>query len=137
MASNSDLRVCRRDDVLDVLNIGELHGQRIDTLSKGQRKRLQLAMALLTSHPVVLLDEPFDGLDLRLTRQVIALFKRLADNGRSLVVSIHDMHDFTRVCHRVVRLDDGRTVADGSLGELRARTGLPTAHLDEIFLALA
>jgi len=123
-------------DILTVLRIDDLGDQRIDTLSKGQRKRLLLAMALLTPHPVLLLDEPFDGLDVRLTRDVIALLRRIAEAGRSLVLSIHAMHDAARVCHRIVLLDDGRSVAQGSLDELRARVNLPGAQLDEIVLAL-
>lgn len=126
-----------REDVLAVLRIAELRDQRIDTLSKGQRKRLLLAMTLLVPQPVLLLDEPFDGLDLRLTRDVIALFRRVVQSGRSLVVSIHAMHDATKVCDRLVLMDDGRTVAEGTLSELRLQSGLPDAQLDEIFLAFA
>lgn len=126
-----------RDDVLAVLRIAEMRNQRIDTLSKGQRKRLLLAMTLLVPQPVLLLDEPFDGLDLRLTRDVIALFRRVAQTGRSLVVSIHAMHDAAKVCDRLVLMDDGRTVAEGTLAELRAQSGLTAAELEEIFLAFA
>lgn len=123
------------DDVRSVLRIAELGGQRIDRLSKGQRKRLLLAMALLTPHPLLLLDEPFDGLDLRLTRDVITLLRRQAAAGRSIVVSLHALLDAERVCDRVVLLDDGRTVADGTFAELRERAALPDAPLDEVFLA--
>lgn len=126
----------RRDDVLTVLRIAELGEQRIDTLSKGQRKRVLLAMALLVPHPVLLLDEPFDGLDLRLVREVIALLRREAAAGRSIVISLHVMPDAERVCDRVTLLDDGRTVATGSVEALRAQAGLPGAPLDEVFLAL-
>ncbi len=124
-------------DILRVLRIAELGAQPIGALSKGQRKRLLLAMALRTPHPVLLLDEPFDGLDLQLTRDVIALLQRVARAGRSLVLSIHNMQDAERVCDRLVLLDDGRTVAQGSLDELRERAGLPDAALEDVFLALA
>ena len=123
------------DDIRRVLRIGELGTQRIGTLSKGQRKRLLLALALQMPHPVLLLDEPFDGLDIRLTRDVIALLKSIARDGRSIVVSLHDMHDAARVCDRLVLLDDGRTVAEGTLAELRERSGLADADLEEVFLA--
>jgi ABC-type multidrug transport system ATPase subunit len=106
-------------------------------LSKGQRKRVLLALALTAPQPVVLMDEPFDGLDLRQTREAIALFRRVAGEGRSLVLSIHSMTDAARVCDRLVLLSDGRTVAEGTLDELRQRAGIPTADLEEVFLALA
>jgi ABC-type multidrug transport system ATPase subunit len=124
-------------EILRVLRIAELGSQPIAALSKGQRKRLLLAMALRTPHPVLLLDEPFDGLDLQLTREVIALLRHVAQSGRTLVLSIHNMQDASRVCDRLVLLDDGRTVAQGSLDELRERAGTPEAALDEVFLALA
>jgi len=85
----------------------------------------------------VLMDEPFDGLDLRQTREAIALLKRIAESGRSLLVSLHSMSDATRVCDRLVLMSDGRVPAAGTLQELRARAGLPGADLEEVFLALA
>ncbi len=124
-------------DVLQTLRIEELGAQPVGTLSKGQRKRLLLAIALLSTRPVVILDEPFDGLDLRLTRATIALFRRLAARGRSLVLSIHAMADAERVADRLVLLSDGRTIGDGTLEQLRAVTSLPNASLEELFLALS
>ncbi len=124
-------------DLARVLRLDELRDHQLGTLSKGQRKRVLLGLALLTPQPIVLMDEPFDGLDLRQTRETIALFRRLAESGRSLVVSIHSMSDATRVCDRLVLLSDGRAIAEGTLDELRARAGLPNADLEEVFLALA
>ncbi len=117
------------------LRIDELARQSIGTLSKGQRKRLLLAFALQMPSDVLLLDEPFDGLDLRLTRDVAALLRAQAAVGRSLVISMHDLHGASRVCDRLVLLDDGRVVADGTLTELRDRSGRVDAELDEVFLA--
>jgi ABC-type multidrug transport system ATPase subunit len=126
-----------RGELADMLALDELTGRRVGDLSKGQRKRVLLAIALTAPQPVVLMDEPFDGLDLRQTRETIALFRRLAREGRSLVLSIHSMSDAARVCDRLVLLSDGRTVAEGTLEELRERAGLEQPDLEEIFLALA
>jgi ABC-2 type transport system ATP-binding protein len=106
------------------------------TLSKGQRKRVLLAAALLTPQPLVLMDEPFDGLDLRQIREVTPLLKAHAGRGRTLLVSLHQLVDAGRVCDRLVLLSGGRLVAQGTLDELRQRVGLPHATLEEIFLAL-
>jgi ABC-type multidrug transport system ATPase subunit len=123
------------DAVQRVLRIHELGAQRIDTLSKGQRKRLLLAMALQMPQPVILLDEPFDGLDVQLTRQVIALFRQVVAYGRTLVVSLHAMPDAAKVCDRLVLMNDGVSIADGTLEELRRVHNLPDAELEDVFLA--
>ena len=123
-------------EVARLLDLLPLERQRVGTLSKGQRKRMLIALALLTPQPLVLLDEPFDGLDLRQTREVAPLFRHIATTGRSLLLSIHQLHDAARVCDRLVLLSDGRVAGEGSLDELRVRAGLPGADLDEVFLAL-
>ncbi len=63
-------------------------------------------MALLVPHPVLLLDEPCDGLDLRMACDVNALLRRDAAAGRSIVISLHVMQDAERVCDRVTLLDE-------------------------------
>lgn len=118
------------------LRLDELMKSRTGTLSKGERKRVLLALGLLTPHPLLMLDEPFDGLDLRQTRDVMQLLKAHAATGRTLMLSIHQLIDAGRVCDRLVLLSAGRTVGEGSLAELRAKTNLPDAGVEEIFLAL-
>ena len=67
---------------MDRLGLTPLRHKRLRTLSKGQRKRTLLAIALIAPHPVLLLDEPFDGLDLRQTREVAQLLRSVAATGR-------------------------------------------------------
>lgn len=118
------------------LGVEPLGNRRVGTLSKGERKRVLLALALLTPQPIVLIDEPFDGLDLRQMRDVGVLFRRVVDEGRTLLLSIHQLSDAARICDRLVLLSDGCVVGEGTLDELRARAGLPEGGLDEVFLAL-
>jgi ABC-2 type transport system ATP-binding protein len=110
--------------------------RRVRALSKGYARRLLLALGLLVPHPVVLMDEPFDGFDLRQTRDVVGLLRAEAVKGRSLVLAIHQLADAERVCDRFVLLSQGRMRGSGTLAELRAQTGLGNAGLEEIFLAL-
>ena len=125
-------------EIASVLGLDELRGRRLGTLSKGERKRVLLGLTLASPQPIVLMDEPFDGLDLRQTRATIAMFRRLAEGGRSIVLSIHSMPDAARVCDRLVLLNDGTTIAEGTLGELRGQAGVPAdADLEDVFLALA
>ena len=95
-----------------------------------------LALALITPHPLLLMDEPFDGFDLRQTREIMDVLRDVARNGRTLVLAIHQLIDAERVCDRFVLLADGRVRGVGTLAELRAQTGKPAAGLEEVFLAL-
>jgi ABC-2 type transport system ATP-binding protein len=106
------------------------------TLSKGYRRRLLLAVALLAPQPLLLLDEPFDGLDLHQVRSVVALLRRLPAEGRTLLLSIHQLKDAERVCDRFALLAEGRLLGVGSLPELRVQAGLTAGGLEEVFLAL-
>jgi ABC-2 type transport system ATP-binding protein len=123
-------------ELVESLKLQILMQSRIGSLSKGERKRLLLALGLLTSHPLVLLDEPFDGLDLRQTREVMMLLRKLSTQGRTLMLSIHQLIDAGRVCDRLVLLSDGRVVGEGSLAELRSFAHLSEGGVEEIFLAL-
>ncbi|HET6978430.1 MAG TPA: ABC transporter ATP-binding protein [Pyrinomonadaceae bacterium] len=118
------------------LRLEEIKGSRIATLSKGERKRVLLALGLLTSHPLLLLDEPFDGLDLRQTRDVMPLLRSESATGRTLFVSIHQLNDAAKVCDRLVLLNAGERVAEGTLAELQKQARLTDGGLEEIFLAL-
>jgi ABC-2 type transport system ATP-binding protein len=120
----------------DSLRLHEIKRARIATLSKGERKRLLLALGLLASQPLLLLDEPFDGLDLRQTREVMTLLRKESASGRALLVSIHQLNDAARVCDRLVLLNAGKRVAEGTLGELQTQANLRDGGLEEIFLAL-
>jgi ABC-2 type transport system ATP-binding protein len=118
------------------LRLEEVARSRVATLSKGERKRVLLALGLLTPHPLLLLDEPFDGLDLRQTRDVMSLLRSESSTGRTLFVSIHQLVDAAKVCDRLVLLNAGTRVAEGTLAELRAQANLQDGGLEEIFLAL-
>jgi len=116
-----------RTQVVDRLALGAFLRSPLSTLSKGQRKRTMLACGLLTRHPVLLADEPFDGLDLRQTREVTQYLKEVAATGRTLLVSIHQISEAARLCDRFVLLSGGR---------VRAEAAIPAAQLEEVFLAL-
>jgi ABC-type multidrug transport system ATPase subunit len=118
------------------LRLDEIMKARLSSLSKGERKRLLLALGLLTPHQLLLLDEPFDGLDLRQTRDVMTLLKDHAATGRTLMLSIHQLVDAGRVCDRLVLLSAGKVVGEGSIDELRAQANLSAGGVEEIFLAL-
>jgi len=120
------------ETLLDDLDLVALQHATVRSLSKGEAKRLDIAIGLASPRTVLLLDEPFDGLDLRQTRQVMNVLRRDAAKGRTLVLSIHQLSDAARACDRFLLLDHGKSVAEGTLDELTAGTG----GLEEVFLAL-
>lgn len=121
--------------LVEALNLGAVLDKRAENLSKGTLKRLLLALALLTPQPVLLLDEPFDGLDPHQVRAATALLRATRDRGRSLILSIHQLADAERVCDRLLLLCAGRAVGFGTLAELRGRAGV-SGGLEEVFFAL-
>src|SRR5712672_1301019 len=100
--------------------------KRVHALSKGYARRLMLALALLTPQPLLLMDEPFDGFDLKQSREMTSVLRDSVAAGRSLILSIHQLADAERVCDRFVLLSDGRVRGVGTLNDLRAQTGNPT-----------
>jgi ABC-type multidrug transport system ATPase subunit len=131
-----------RDEVVARLDIEPLLDATIGSLSKGQRKRTLLAIGLLMPHPVLMADEPFDGLDLRQSRDVAATLRSYASAGRTMFLSIHQIQDAARVCDRFVLLSGGRARGEGTLPELSRLAALRTGstfhdeNLEEVFLAL-
>jgi ABC-2 type transport system ATP-binding protein len=129
-----------RSEVIAQLDLAPLLRQPLGTLSKGQRKRALLAVGLLTAQPALLIDEPFEGLDLRQARDIAAALRSHAARGRTLFLSIHQISDAGRLCDRFVLLSNGRVCGEGTVPELAAlaaqKGSPPHLDLEEVFLAL-
>jgi len=129
------------DDIAERLEVAPIRRTRMKALSQGQRKRALLAMALLTPQPVLLIDEPFEGLDLRQSREAAKTLRSYASLGRTLFLSIHHISEAGRLCERFVLLSGGRTRGEGTAEELASLAasrvgGPPPADFEEVFLAL-
>lgn len=105
-------------DALDRCLLSDVETQIIGTLSKGYRQRVGLAAAILHSPEVLVLDEPTVGLD---PKQIIAIRELIRELGqeRTLLLSTHILPEVEQLCHRVLIIDRGRLVADGTPAELR------------------
>src|SRR5262249_30690832 len=129
-----------REEVIEQLDLRPLLAQRVGELSKGQRKRVTLGIGLLTAQPALLIDEPFEGLDLRQARDIAAAFRVHVNRGRTLFLSIHQISDAERFCDRFVLLSSGRVCGEGTVPELAAQAVSRNAgaggNLEEVFLAL-
>jgi ABC-2 type transport system ATP-binding protein len=128
----------RLEYLVGALGLEPALAKRVGALSKGYRRRFLLALGLLAPCPVLLMDEPFDGFDLRQTREVMNLLRDEAVDGRTLMLSIHQLGDAQRICDRLVLLSGGLVKGIGTLAELTAASQLPLgSDLEEVFLALA
>jgi sodium transport system ATP-binding protein len=118
----------------DLLGLRELLSRRCVTLSTGQKQRVNLARALIHKPPVLLLDEPTLGLDV-LGSQVVADFiQLLRSQGKAVILTTHRLDEAERLCDRFGLLHKGRLVSEGTLAELRERSGRQS--LVEMFIDL-
>jgi ABC-2 type transport system ATP-binding protein len=121
-----------------LLRLFSLHGDRhtpLSAYSKGMRQKALLSAALLHNPDLLLLDEPFSGLDIGAALVMRRLIQELAARGKVVLFSSHELDIVERVCARVVILHKGRVVADDSIGRLRELTQAPS--LERIFSQLA
>ncbi|MBB6627413.1 ABC transporter ATP-binding protein [Nocardioides sp. KIGAM211] len=121
------------DRAVEAVDLSGHRDQPVGRMSGGQRSRVSLAVALLTTPDLLVLDEPTVGLDPVLRRDLWALFHRLADAGAAVLVSSHVMDEAER-CDRLLLMREGRIIADGSPDEIRERTG--SADIETAFLAI-
>ena len=118
------------------LDLFSVTDKTMKTLSKGYRRRVLLAIALLSRQPLLLLDEPFDGFDLRQSLGVMALLREYRKQ-RGMLLSIHQLSEAEKICDRFLLLDNGVVRGFGSLDELRGQAACDAeAGLEEVFLAL-
>ncbi|MBM3490786.1 MAG: ATP-binding cassette domain-containing protein [Alphaproteobacteria bacterium] len=106
---------------VDTVAIGDVLEQSIDTLSKGYKRRVGLAQAILHDPPVLILDEPTDGLDPNQKHEVRTLIANMATE-KAIIISTHILEEVDAVCTRAMIIDKGRMVADGTPEMLQARS---------------
>jgi ABC-2 type transport system ATP-binding protein len=121
-----------------LLRLFGLHGDRdvaISSYSKGMRQKILLSAALMHNPDLVLLDEPFSGLDVGSSLVLRSLIRELAARGKIVLFSSHELETVERVCSHVIILHRGKVVADDSIERLRILMEVPT--LEGIFFQLA
>jgi ABC-2 type transport system ATP-binding protein len=126
------------DRIDTLLRLLGLHGQRyapISSYSKGMQQKVLLVAALLHNPDLILLDEPFSGLDIGTGLVLRSLILELAARGKVVLFSSHELETVERLCSHVVILHCGKVVADDSIERLRTLMALPT--LEDIFSQLA
>ena len=125
-----ELREKRLDDAIARLHLERVLEQPIDTLSKGFKRRVGLAQAILHDPEVLILDEPTDGLDPNQKHEVRTLIADMAAN-KTIIISTHILEEVAAVCTRAIIIAQGRIVADDTPAALESRS--PSRRLDEVF----
>jgi ABC-2 type transport system ATP-binding protein len=125
----------RIDGMLRLLSLYDDRHASISGYSKGMRQKVLIAAALMHNPDLILLDEPFSGLDVASALVLRSLIQQLAARGKTVLFSSHELDTVERICHRVVILHHGKVVADDSIERLRSLMAL--SSLEAIFSQLA
>lgn len=134
---NSKDKEFRVNDVVNKINLQSVLFQRIETLSKGFKRRVGLAQALIHDPKVLILDEPTDGLDPNQKREVRKLIKDMAKN-KVIILSTHVLEEVEAVCDRVIIVAAGKIILDSTPSELLLQEPkkTTTAVLEDVFVNL-
>ena len=127
-------RKTRLDYVIGRLQLADVFAQTIDTLSKGFKRRVGLAQAIVHDPRVLILDEPTDGLDPLQKHEVRTLIGEIA-REKTIIISTHILEEVDAVCTRAIIIARGKLVADGTPAALKAQA--PSGRLDDVFRAVA
>lgn len=114
----------KMDVWLEKLALKDYRDKKIRELSKGMHRRLQFILAVIHEPALLILDEPFSGLDPLNTKTLKDILLELSGKGTTLIMSTHQMDEVERMCDRILMLNDGKMVLYGSLDEIRQQFGL-------------
>ena len=120
----------------DAFDLAQYFDSPIATLSMGLKQKVALIASLIHQPPVLLLDEPLNGLDARSSRIVKDLVSLHAQRGGAVLFSTHIMEIAEHICTRIGIIDHGKMIAEGTLEQLRSKTEGKSSTLEEVFLKL-
>jgi ABC-2 type transport system ATP-binding protein len=115
------VRLKKIESVVDITNLGSVFNQEIETLSKGYKCRLGLAQAILSDPPVLILDEPTDGLDPNQKQEVRTLIRKLSID-KAIIISTHILEEVESICSRAIIISKGKIAADSTPEKLRQQS---------------
>ena len=122
------------NSLIELLALKDFADRRCEGMSTGEKQRVQIARTLIGNPPVLILDEPTNGLDVLTNRLILNFVRQAALDGRTIILSTHHLDEVENICHRFGMLHKGRILAEGTLKQLREISG--QERLSDIFLAL-
>ncbi len=132
----ADVAEARAAELLDWLGLSPHAHERCGGFSKGMRQKVALAGALVHEPRLIILDEPLTGLDAGSARQVKNVLLERVQKGVTVIMTTHILEVAERMARRIGVIDRGRLIAEGTLEELRSRSGRDGSNLEDIFLDL-
>jgi ABC-2 type transport system ATP-binding protein len=121
--------------LLELVGLTEWRDRKVEHYSRGMKQRLGLAQSLVRDPDMLFFDEPTLGIDPEGTRQIRGLIRRLAGEGKAILICSHLLNEVSRVCDRVAIMRRGKIIAMGTLPELREKLGLgDQIELEDIFI---
>jgi ABC-2 type transport system ATP-binding protein len=126
----------RAEELLRWLDLWDVRDQRCEGFSRGMRQKTALAGALIHDPKLLLLDEPFSGLDAAVARQVKDLLVQKTKEGATIVLTTHVMEIAQRLAETIAIISNGKILAEGDLEHLRAYADMPNANLEDLFISL-
>ena len=132
----SDLARARANGLIGWLGLEPYAQERCESLSRGMRQKVALAGALVHGPKLIVLDEPFTGLDAGSTRLVKDVLRERVDSGCSVIMTTHILEVAERMADRIGVIAGGRLIAEGTLADLRNLAGAGHSNLEDTFLAL-
>ena len=120
----------RAEAYLREVELWDAHDKKIEALSRGMNQKAQFVAATMHEPDLVIIDEPFSGLDPVNTRIIKGLIYRLRDNGAAIVMSTHQMHQVEEMCQRILLINQGRRVLYGPLDEIRRQFASHAVEVD-------
>ena len=117
------VRVKRAEELLKMLKMYNARNRKVKALSKGMRRRLLLAMALISDPDILFLDEPTSGLDVISARMIRSFLLKLKEQGKTIILTTHNIDEAGMLCDRVAIMNKGKIIARGTPKELKIRFG--------------
>ena len=122
----------RIDAIFERLEMNDFRDRRCDNLSTGMKQKVSIARTLVHDPSVMIFDEPTVGLDVMAARTIVGFIRECRDRGKTVIFSTHVMSEVEKLCDRIGIIHNGRLLAEGTVAELRQRSG--KQDLEDIFV---
>jgi sodium transport system ATP-binding protein len=124
----------RIESLFSTLDMNEFRHRRCEQLSSGMKQKVSIARTLVHDPPVMIFDEPTHGLDVLTARTVVHFIRDCRARGKTVIFSTHTMREAEKLCDTIAIIHQGRIMAEGTLGQLRAQTG--AQDLEDVFVGV-